>query len=234
VAVALALGVTGDPWTIARLCQAAEAAAGSNVGLLDQIAALCGSVGHAVLIDFSAETTSHVALPEGTELLIIDSGERRSLATSAYGERRQACEQAARIIGPLATASFSDLTMVDDQILRRRARHVLSENQRVRDAAEAAATHDAALFGQLMDESHFSLSCDFEVSTPGIDALAGTIRTSPGVFGARMTGGGFGGCVIALAESGASAHLDLEATHWVVSPSAGANVEDDERRATSR
>ena len=234
VAVALALGASGDPWTIARLCQEAEAAAGANVGLLDQIAALCGEVGHAVFIDFSAETTKNIALPEGTELLIVDSGERRSLATSAYGERRQACERAAHVIGPLAQASLADLELFDDELLRRRARHVLTENQRVRDAVEAAAAHDAAGFGQLMNESHESLTRDFEVSTGGIDALAATIRSSPGIYGARMTGGGFGGCVIALTESGAAQRLDLSATNWVITPSAGANLEDDEDEASSR
>ena len=234
VAVALALGAVGDPWTIARLCQEAEAAAGANVGLLDQIAALCGEVGHAVLIDFSAETTQHIALPEGTELLIVDSGERRSLVTSAYGERRQACERAAHVIGPLAQASLADLELLHDELLRRRARHVLSENQRVRDAVEAAFTHDAVAFGQLMNESHQSLAHDFEVSTGGIDALAATIRSSPGIYGARMTGGGFGGCVIALAQSGAAQRLDLPAAHWVVTPSAGATRGGDDDDASSR
>ncbi len=234
VAVALALSAVGDPWTIARLCQEAEAAAGANVGLLDQIAALCGQVGHGVLIDFSAETTKHIALPEGTELLIVDSGERRSLATSAYGERRQACERAAHVIGPLAQASLADLELLDDSLLRRRARHVLTENQRVREAVTAAAAHDAVRFGQLMNESHQSLAHDFEVSTGGIDALAARIRTSPGIYGARMTGGGFGGCVIALTESGAAQRLDLSATNWVVTPSAGAKLEGDEDEASSR
>jgi galactokinase len=85
-----------------------------------------------------------------------------------------------------------------------------------------------------MNESHESLSSDFEVSTGGIDTLAATIRSSPGIYGARMTGGGFGGCVIALAESGAAQRLNLSATNWVVAPSAGAKVEGDEDEASSR
>ena len=234
VAVALALGLKGDPWAIARHCQAAESAAGAKVGLLDQIAALCGTAGHGVLIDFTAHTTKSVALPEGTELLIVDSGERRRLATSAYSDRRSSCEAAERIIGPLARASREDLSLLTDSVLRRRARHVLSENRRVFDAAQAASSGDTTAFGALMNESHDSLSSDFAVSTPGIDALAAQIRTAPGIYGVRMTGGGFGGCVIALAEEGASARLSLSATKWVVSPSSGATVDSDEYEDVSR
>ncbi len=234
VAVALALGISGSPWEIARICQAAEAAAGANVGLLDQIAALCGSANNAVLIDFTAETTENVTLPAGTELIIVDSGERRSLANSAYGERRAACEQAEEVIGPLSRASVTDLTALKDLVVQQRARHVISENLRVRQAAIAAKAEDAQSFGLLMNDSHESLSSDFSVSTPGIDALCHRLRSEAGIYGARMTGGGFGGCIIALAEHGAAARLDLNCTMWVVAPSAGASIDSDDMGPTSR
>ncbi|MEI6701520.1 MAG: galactokinase family protein, partial [Actinomycetota bacterium] len=134
VAVALAVGLTGDQWSIARRCQEAEAAAGSSVGLLDQMASLAGQFGKAVLLDFTGELFELVQLPEGTEIVIVDSTERRSLANSAYSERRRDCEAVEGVIGPLASATLDQVKEVLDPLLRRRAHHVVSENLRVRAA----------------------------------------------------------------------------------------------------
>ncbi len=228
VAVALALGITGDPWSIAKRCQEAEAAAGSNVGLLDQMASLAGAFEHAVLLDFTKEHFDLVQLPEGTEVVIVDSTERRSLANSAYADRRHDGDAVEREIGPLSSAGLDLLESIQDPQLRRRARHVISENHRVRAAVEFARSGNAVEFGEAMNESHRSLAEDFDVSTPKLDAVSAALRSSSGVFGARMTGGGFGGCVVALAEQGVGASIDLGLPTWVVVPGDGAVLVDGE------
>ena len=224
VAVALALGSTGDPWLIAKHCQEAEAEAGSNVGLLDQMASLTGQCGKAVLLDFTKELFEPVELPEGTELVIVDSTQRRSLANSAYSERRRDCEVIEQELGPLASASLNLVEELHDPPLRRRAHHVISENLRVRAAVESARRGDPVGFGQAMNESHRSLAEDFDVSTSTLNDLSAALRSMPGIFGARMTGGGFGGCVVALTETGVGATINLGLPTWVVVPGDGAQV----------
>jgi galactokinase len=149
-------------------------------------------------------------------VVVVHSGEARTLAGSAYGDRRRACEAAARRIGPLRDATPADVAALEDLVLRRRARHVITENRRVTAFAEALRGGDPTTAGQLMVESHASLRDDFEVSTPVLDALVARLTARSGVFGARLTGAGFGGCVVALAEPGALNE------GWVVRPSRGA------------
>jgi galactokinase len=224
VAIALALGATGDAWELAELAQAAEAAAGANVGLLDQVAVLSAREGFATAIDFTARTVTPVEIP-AWQFLIVDSGERRSLATSAYGDRRASCAAAAAIIGPLATARLDNCTELPADLVPF-ARHVVTEIARVTSSITAAHTDDALAFGRLMTESHQSLSNDFLVSTPGIDALVEALNATPGIYGARMTGGGFGGCVVALCDPAVVDREGLEGRGWFVAPSAGATVTD--------
>ncbi|HEX4902535.1 MAG TPA: hypothetical protein VFV42_06975, partial [Acidimicrobiales bacterium] len=121
-------------------------------------------------------------------------------------------------IGPLRTASLGDVAGIADGVLRRRARHVVTENQRVLDAAEALRAADLAGLGALLDEGHRSLRDDFEVSTPTVDATVERIRSMPGVHGVRLMGGGFGGCVVAVCEPGA---LD---EGWLARPGPGAHL----------
>ena len=208
VAVALALG--GDrlgPVALAQLCQAAEhEARGVPTGLLDQLATIFGRAGHAVLVDCSTNTTAAVPLPDAAvaELVVVDAGPR-SLSDSGYTQRVEECVAIEARIGPLRTASAADVALLDDPVLRRRARHVITENARVHDFVEAMRSDDVGRAGSLMSESHRSLRDDYESSTPAVDALCARLGAIRGVLGVRITGGGWGGCVVALTRPGALA-----------------------------
>ena len=238
VALATVLGVggtpRGTPVGMARLCRQAEHRIGVPVGLMDPLVCAGGRAGHAMLIDFDAldagpdggsvgaEATRHVPLPEEAEFVVVDSGERRTLSTSAYADRVAECRAAARLVGPLGRATLEDLAAVHDPVLHRRARHVVTECARVRDTAAALAAGDLAGAGSLLTESHRSLADDFAVSTPGLDELVGHLQSLPGVFGARMTGAGFGGCVVALTRPGAVDTGGWPTPAWRVVASDGA------------
>jgi galactokinase len=172
---------------------------------MDQLASLCGVAGHALLVDCTTLERTPVELPADVEIVVVDSGVRRELRTSDYGRRRAELDAAEAVIGPLRTATLADLEGIDDATLRRRARHVVTENARVRAVAVALLGEDAAAAGDLMRESHRSLRDDFECSTPAVDAIVARLDSTPGVHGARMTGGGWGGSVVALTEPGALA-----------------------------
>jgi galactokinase len=198
--------------TLARLCQRAEHEfAGTQCGLMDQLISVAGQEGHALLIDCRTFTWQPVPLPPGQAVVICDTGQRRGLADSAYNERRAQCEEAARRLGvptlrdidpPAFAASVGALP----DLLRRRARHVIEENQRTQRAAAALRDRDGgdmATVGHLMNESHASLRDLYEVSSDGLDLMAALAQAQPGCWGARMTGAGFGGCAVALVEEAA-------------------------------
>ena len=219
VAVALALGFEGTGLELAALCQRAEqVATGVPCGILDQLASVGGVDGHALVMDCRDLSLSPIPVPADVDIVVVHSGQERTLAGSAYAERRAQCEAAQERVGPLRDATLDDVDRLDDPVLRRRARHVVSENQRVRDAARAMEDGDAVLLGALFVASHRSLRDDFESSTPVVDATVDRLLATPGVFGARMTGGGWGGCVVAVAEPGALRE------GWVVRPGAGAGL----------
>jgi galactokinase len=204
LSVALALGFEGTPLELARLCQRAEhAGVGVPSGLLDQLASACGREGHAMVVDFTSLDIEHVPMPPEAEVVVVHTGVARELAGSEYASRRAGCERAAAEVGPLAEAGLDAVERLADPLLRRRARHVVTENARVRAFAAALRSGDLVAAGRLMGESHESLRKDFEVTTDALDVLAARLTAVPGVFGARMTGAGFGGCVVALAEPGA-------------------------------
>jgi len=219
VAVALALGFQGSPLELALLCQRAEQrASGVPCGVMDQLSSAAGVSGHALLIDCHALTVEPVALPADVEVRVVHSGEQRTLAGSAYGERRAEVEAAEAVLGPLRLVTEpSAVDVVDDPVLRRRARHVVSENARVRSMVAALRVGDMAEAGRAMAASHASLRDDFQVSTPGLDGLVERLAATRGVWGARLTGAGFGGCVVALTEPGAIEE------GWAVRPSVGAH-----------
>jgi galactokinase len=229
VAVALALGFTGTGLELALVCQQAEhAASGVPCGIMDQLTSALGVAGHALLLDCGALTVTPVALPDDAEVVVVHSGQERRLAESAYAERRRSCEQAEALIGPLAQADSGAVAQLRDPVLRARARHVVSENLRVREFAGALHDGDLPQCGAIMAASHESMSTDFEVSTRGIDELVAELVAAPGVFGARLTGAGFGGCVVALTHPGAL-HRG-----WVVRAVDGAKVwpdHDSDRRS---
>ena len=205
VALALALGADANQsrLDVALLCQRAQqAATGVPAGILDEMASLHGLDGHAVLLDCHDLTVEPVPLPEGAEI-VVRYVSHRTVAGSPYSERVAACHAAEEVIGPLRLAGMEDLSPLSDPVLLARARHVVSENERVRNCVEAFRSGDLKTAGQLMTASHISLRDDYEVSTPDLDSAVETLVSNPGVFGARLTGAGFGGCVIALARPGA-------------------------------
>ncbi|MCO8127032.1 galactokinase [Acidimicrobiia bacterium EGI L10123] len=219
VAVALALGHDGDVEDLARRCQAAEQrATGVPCGILDQLASAAARDGHAFVLDCHTLGRTHVPVPDDVEIRVVHSGQERTLVGSAYAERRAQCEAAEALIGPLRLASPADADAIDDPVLRRRARHVTTENQRVLEAADALRSGDVVGLGTLLDEGHRSLRDDFEVSTPTVDATVARLRAQRGVHGVRLMGGGFGGCVVAVTDPGALAE------GWHARPGPGAHL----------
>jgi galactokinase len=223
LATALALGFEGTPRELALLCQRAEQrASGVPCGAMDQLASACGRANHAMLMDFVAIDLDYVPVPPNVEVVVVHSGESRALADSAYEERRRQTEAAAAVVGPLRDLPLRRLDEIADPVVRRRARHVVSENDRVLAFAHAFRSNDLVDAGRLMQESHNSLRDDFEVSTAALDELVDRLTSIDGVHGARLTGAGFGGCVIALTTPGA---LPLN-EGWHVVASAGAHVDE--------
>jgi galactokinase len=224
VAVALAIGFEGSPEELARRCQAAEqAASGVPCGIMDQLASAAGVEGHALRIDCTTLAITPVALPADLEVLVVHSGQERALAGSAYAERAAACRAAEAVVGPLRSATLADLGAVDDEVVRRRARHVVTENARVDELVAALAEGDRRAIGAVMAASHASLRDDFEVSSPALDAVVAELVATPGVAGVRLTGAGFGGCVVALAAPGTPLPAGRRA--WRVHAAAGAHLE---------
>jgi galactokinase len=200
VATALALNDISTPIERAKLCQRAEfRSVGVPCGIMDQLTVTSGIRDHALLIDCHALTISPVQLPNDVKVVVQFIAERK-LASSSYTERVAQCNAAEQIVGPLRLANLSSLASITDETIFRRARHVVSENQRVRDFAAMMRTGDLKSAGQLMIESHNSLDADFETSTPQMNSAVAAAIAQPGVFGARMTGGGFGGCIVILAD----------------------------------
>lgn len=219
VAVALALGADAEPVALARLCRRAEQrASGVPCGIMDQLASVAGVDGSLLVMDCGAETVTPVPLPEEVAVVAVHSGQSRSLAASAYAERRAQCAAAEAEVGPLRDATVAEVGAIVDPVLRRRARHVVTENARVGAFVAALQSGDFASAGEVLVAGHRSLADDFEVSTPVLDELVDRLLATPGVHGARLTGGGFGGAVVALVAPGASVE------GWWLRPSAGARL----------
>lgn len=197
-----------EPVAMAKLAQRAENQwVGMNCGIMDQLISATGRAGHAQLIDCRTLDMQAVPLPPGVAVAVLDTGTRRGLVDSAYNERRACCEQAARQFGlkalrDMSAEEFARRAHELDESPRRRARHVITENERTLKAAEAMRRGDAAAMGRLMDESHVSLRDDFEVSSDALNAMVEAAHHHPGCYGARMTGAGFGGCAVALVNAG--------------------------------
>ena len=196
-----------SPAEIALNGQKAENAfVGCNCGIMDQMISASGEQDHALLLDCRSLETRLVAMPTELSVLIVHSNVKRGLVDSEYNTRRQQCEQAAAYFGVKALRDVSLMQLESafqagslDAVVYRRARHVISENQRTLDAADALEKGDLAAMGQLMAQSHDSMRDDFEITVPAIDQLVDVLQQSIGSEGgARMTGGGFGGCVVAL------------------------------------
>lgn len=177
---------------------------GCNCGIMDQLISALGKQDHALLIDCRTLETRAVAMPENVAVVIINSNVKRGLVDSEYNTRRQQCETAARFFGVKALRDvdptlFFSIQDELDPVVAKRARHVITENERTLAAADALASGDLKLMGQLMQESHISMRDDFEITVPPIDSLVDIVKSVIGEQGGvRMTGGGFGGCIVAL------------------------------------
>lgn len=194
-----------DPTDMALIAQRAENHfVGCNCGIMDQLVSARGEAGRALLIDCRSLKTQTVPLPADLAVMIVHSRVRRGLVGSEYNTRRQQCEAAAKHFGVKALRDLSlarletDAGDLDATVLRR-ARHIVTENQRTLDASQALAAGDLRRMGRLMAASHDSMRDDFEITVPAVDQLVDILQTAIGdVGGARMTGGGFGGCAVAL------------------------------------
>ncbi|HET9646416.1 MAG TPA: galactokinase [Burkholderiaceae bacterium] len=198
----LQLSAGFDDVMIAQIAQRAEIEdAGVRCGIMDQMASSLADTGSMLFLDTRTLERRLLPLPEGTQVLVLDSGLSRTLAGSAYNERRAQCEAAAAALGVGALRDVRDPVRVEGlpEPLRRRARHVVSENNRV---LRAIAGVDAAGFGRLMNASHDSLRDDYEVSVPELDRLVDLLQADKDVYGARLTGAGFGGACVALCWQG--------------------------------
>lgn len=194
-----------SPADMALVAQRAENHfVGCNCGIMDQLISAMGQAGHAALIDCRTLGAELVPLLRDTDVVIIDSRIQRGLVDSEYNARRQQCEAAARHYGVAALRDLSVERLAQgaeglDPSVYRRARHVVTENQRTLAAAQALMGGDLVRMGELMSQSHASMRDDFQITVPAIDALVDIVKSAIGsAGGVRMTGGGFGGCVVAL------------------------------------
>jgi galactokinase len=239
--------VSGMLWDAREMALAAQAAenqwVGVMCGIMDQMISASGEAGHALLIDCRSLETRSVPLPPGTVVVILDTSTRRGLVDSAYNDRRAHCEAAADALG---VEALRDVTVEEfesrahelEPLIRRRARHVVTENARTLEAAEVMERGDGERMGVLMNASHASLRDDFEVSRRELDVMVELAQAHPACLGARMTGAGFGGCAVALvraegaedfAASVTSAYQEatgLEPKLYVCTASEGASIEN--------
>ena len=214
MATARALAAAGNldwnPAKMAKLGQRAENKwVGVNCGIMDQLISAAGRAQHALLIDCRSLDTQPVPFPPGVAVAVLDTSTRRGLVDSAYNERRSQCEAAARFFGVSALRDvtmeqFQQMTGGLDDVTRRRALHVIGENDRTVQAAAAMRRGDAVETGRLMNESHRSLRDDFEVSSDALNVMVECASTHEACYGARMTGAGFGGCAMALIRADAA------------------------------
>jgi galactokinase len=200
---------------LAKLCQKAEHEyVGTLCGIMDQFVAVFGTAGHALMLDCRSLEYQLLAIPQDLRLVVCNSMVRHELASGEYNLRRADCEDGVKLLQPhlpgiraLRDVRVADLETWKEVLparVYRRCRHIVTENQRVLKAARALRGGDTGVFGDLMYQSHASLRDDFEVSCKELDLLVDIASSSPGVYGARMTGGGFGGCTVNLVRADAS------------------------------
>ena len=246
VSSALALGwpLSNPPsLELAKLCQAAENKfVGLPSGIMDQYASVFGREHAAIRIDCRSLEGEAVALPDNVSIVAVNTMVKHEMGQSAYRERVAECALAVeeiRTAGVTSVESLRDATeehlpLIGDEVARKRAKHVLSENRRVDEFVKACLSGDTSEMGRLFLASHRSLQYDYEVSCVELDFLVDTAMKTPGVYGARMTGGGFGGCTVTLVDPAAvdrfeetvrgayQAKFGIAPTFYRVEPSAGA------------
>jgi galactokinase len=225
----------------AKLARRAENAfVGAPTGLMDQAAATLCTAGHALFFDCRTDDAEQVRFDTagaGLEILVLDTKTPHALVDSEYAARRASCEEAARLLGVPALRDVPDLdaalNQLPDPVIQRRVRHVVRENARVLEAVKVLRNGRIADLAPLLDASHSSMRDDFEITVPQVNLAVQTARTS-GALGARMTGGGFGGCIIALVRAGEAERIGDKIAqsfatagygppvHFTAVPSAGA------------
>ena len=203
--------VSGLEWNAAYMARVGQRAenewVGVNCGIMDQMASAACRQGHALFLDCRSLEMEHVPLPGHVAVVVMDTSTRRGLVDSAYNERRSQCEQAARFFGVKALrdvswAEFEKRKSGLDEVVMRRARHIITENQRVLDAVQAMRSNDLAGLGNLLNAGHVSLRDDLEVTNEALNQIVEAAQMQSSCYGARMTGGGFGGCAVALVAAG--------------------------------
>jgi len=209
-------GLAIDRAELARLCQRAETDfVGVRCGIMDQFVISCCTKDRAMMLDCRSLAFQSVAMPAHARLLVVDSGVSHQLPVGEYNSRREECEKAVALLSSeipqlgslrdLDLARLEDKKRLLDERLYRRCRHIVTENQRVEDANSALQRGDVAQLGKLITASHVSLRDDYEISCTELDALVKIMNACPEVYGARLVGGGFGGCTLCLVDS---PHLD--------------------------
>ena len=218
IASALAFGADMSALDLALLTRRAEhLATGVPTGIMDQLCIASARENHGMLIDCDSLEVRHVPIDPDV-VFVVRFVAHRTLEGSEYATRVHECSLAEDVIGPLRLADPETTETIDDPVIRSRARHVTSENERVRAFVDALGRGNLTAAGRLMTGSHHSLARDYETSTAAMDQAVREACDTPGVFGARMTGGGFGGCIVAMCEP--SSPLD----GWRVRPSGGPQV----------
>lgn len=237
--------VSSFAWDPARMAQVGQRAenhwVGVNCGIMDQMVSAAAQAGHALFLDCRSLEYQHIPVPEKTVVVVMDTSTRRGLVDSAYNERRAQCEEVAKFfsVPALRDVSLDEFNGKRDELdptVMRRARHIITENQRVLDAVTALRVGDAQEAGRLFNESHASLRDDFEVTNEALNQIVDCAQTHPACYGARMTGAGFGGCAVALVkreqveafvEATSEAYRavsDLDAKIYVCSAAQGASL----------
>ncbi len=246
-ALVTAAGLPFEPVEIAKICQRAENDyVGMRCGVMDQYVSACGVAGAALLIDCRSLESRNVPIAANLRLLVANSNIRHQHAGGEYNARREACEEGVRLLRPYLgpIEALRDLSPADlerhrralPELVYRRCRHIVTENTRVLEAERALKAGDFVACGKAMNASHASMRDDFEITCPEIDLLVGLAQGQPGVYGSRMTGGGFGGCTVSLIEASAVERVSMliaegypagagrEAEVFVCSPSNGAGL----------
>jgi galactokinase len=245
VSVALALGSDARGIALAKLARRSENDfVGNPCGIMDQYVSVCGRAGAAIKIDCRSLDHQAVTLPGGVSIVVVNTMVKHELSGSAYRDRVRECAEAVEAIRAggnpgvlsLRDASLAQLDLISGAVAKKRARHVISEDARVEEFVAEAARGDVGELGRLFVASHRSLQHDYEVSREELDFLVDTAMTVPGVYGARMTGGGFGGCTVNLVDAAAvdrfeetirsryHARYDIAPEVYRVQPSAGAGI----------
>jgi galactokinase len=201
-------GFAWDPVCMAKAGRKAENSwVGVSTGIMDQMASAACKAEHALFLDCRSLRYENIPLPEGVSVVVLDTATRRGNVDSGYNERFQQCQTAARYFGAKALRDVSPQELTEkgkglDEVVYRRAKHVVMEDQRVLDAIDAMRAGDVVRLGQLLDASHVSMRDDFEITNEALNIMVSIARPEPGCYGARMTGGGFGGCAMALVDAG--------------------------------